>query len=186
MNYLTSLCLVFLYIYSTYAFSQHAVYIKNDQLIYYYYITQKSVNKAIKLGNQYHIHKLIIDSPGGHPYPGMKLGRWIYKHKINIQVYNLCASACANYIFPAGHIKYIKKNDILGWHGGAYSHLSWQKKWSQKDIVSIKKYFKKWQKAETNFYRYIHVNPNLPILGQDKQYFASIGMRKAGTTQLIR
>lgn len=51
----------------------------------------------------------------------MNMGLVIHQKKIDIEVRSVCASACANYIFPAGINKKISPDSYLLWHGSAHS-----------------------------------------------------------------
>lgn len=61
---------------------------------------------------------IVITSQGGDAYFGQKIGLLILKKRLNITVEKYCLSACANYIFLSGNKKYLKKNALLGFHGG--------------------------------------------------------------------
>ncbi|MGX9608655.1 hypothetical protein [Acinetobacter sp. T63] len=49
----------------------------------------------------------------------MDLGDLVYVHQLNVEVGQYCFSSCANYVFPAGKVKYLNWCSQLGWHGGA-------------------------------------------------------------------
>lgn len=152
-------------------FLPQAIYIKQHQLVYKGELTAKRINQAIALSKGHTIHEIVIESPGGDVMSSIKFGRWIFKHHLNVKVFDICASSCANYIFPAGHYKYLAKSDILGWHGGAYQRTNADDNPRQ----HLSKDTKKWRKAETAFYHEIGVNPNLPTLGQQRQFACQRG-----------
>ena len=62
--------------------------------------------------------KIVIESPGGDMLSAIAIGQIIFDNKINIEVNFICASACANYIFPSGNKKYLSKNAMIIFHGG--------------------------------------------------------------------
>ncbi|QJR15087.1 hypothetical protein [Usitatibacter palustris] len=61
--------------------------------------------------------KLVINSSGGDGAAGLKFGRWVWEHKLDVEVQGLCVSACANYVFPAGQKKIICPGSLVLWHG---------------------------------------------------------------------
>jgi hypothetical protein len=68
------------------------------------------------------VRRLIIDSPGGEVEAGIALGYWVFRHGIDVIVEDRCLSSCANYVFPAGRRKFIRKGAFVAWHGN-YHHL---------------------------------------------------------------
>lgn len=58
-----------------------------------------------------------VQSGGGETDEAMHLGRLIHDRNLDIEVNEICASSCANYLFPAG----VKKNNTKGKHVG----LAW-------------------------------------------------------------
>ena len=69
---------------------------------------------AEPLGNE----KLTINSPGGEIFSAMAIAKLVKKRGMSVEVKSLCASACANYIFPAGRNKFLGDNAIIVLHGG--------------------------------------------------------------------
>ncbi len=61
---------------------------------------------------------VIIDSGGGDGETALALGMLIHQYGWDVKVQNFCASACANYIFPAGKAKYLGPSALLVFHGG--------------------------------------------------------------------
>lgn len=54
---------------------------------------------------------------GGDGTAAAIIGIYIIENHIDVAVYDYCLSACANYIFLAGHRKYLAPSTILAWHG---------------------------------------------------------------------
>lgn len=102
---------------------------------------------------------LKISSVGGNVNLGLDLGEWILKNKLDVIVGKICASSCANYIFPAGIKKHLHKDSILIWHGNSY----------QTDIdARIKnkeQYLIDWRNRENKFYNSINVTPKIGVYG---------------------
>ena len=120
------------------------------------------VEKIIK---KFKPKKLIISSSGGEIGAGMDLGEWIHSNKLNIEIKNLCLSSCANYVLPAGNIKYLHKDTILMWHGSA-----WQKQWdtTDSDESFYSSYLPKMRKREAAFYHRIGVDNLITVYGHNE------------------
>ena len=65
---------------------------------------------------------LVTDSGGGSWESALALGILIHRHGWNVEVVDLCASSCANFIFPAGRAKYLHSDAMLLFHGGPHQH----------------------------------------------------------------
>ena len=80
-------------------------------------ITPERVDKFIQDHPSGTIQKLVIASEGGDFIAGIKLADWVRKNGLDVEVYLLCQSACANFIFPAGKKKIIGSGALVLWHG---------------------------------------------------------------------
>lgn len=69
------------------------------------------------------IDTVIVDSQGGDMSSAPDIANLIYRRKLNIVVDGRCFSACANYLFPAGHWKSLRGQSFLGIHNRTYSYL---------------------------------------------------------------
>ena len=74
-------------------------------------------------GKEDQITTIRINSGGGITEQGMQIGEWVFDHKIDVIVDEICFSSCANYIFTAGKNKIIEKDAIVGWHGSEQQDL---------------------------------------------------------------
>jgi len=63
---------------------------------------------------------VVAYSGGGSWESALALGILIHQHGWDVEVEQLCASSCANFIFPAGKVKYLHKNSLLLFHGGQH------------------------------------------------------------------
>jgi hypothetical protein len=61
---------------------------------------------------------VVKESGGGNGPAALALGILLHKYNWDVEVVDLCASACANFIFPAGKMKYLNSNSMLLFHGG--------------------------------------------------------------------
>jgi len=60
-----------------------------------------------------------LRSPGGEIHVAMAMGREIRRLNLDVEVDGFCGSSCANYLFTAGHNKYVQSPDQVRFHGGA-------------------------------------------------------------------
>jgi hypothetical protein len=82
-------------------------------------ITPEAVEKFIAAHSDGAIKKLVISSEGGDLHAGLKLGGWVKRLGLDIEVNLLCQSACANYVSTAGKKKIIGPGALVLWHGSA-------------------------------------------------------------------
>jgi hypothetical protein len=61
---------------------------------------------------------VVKDATGGDGLAAMAFGILIHRHGWDVEVTDLCASSCANFIFPAGKTKYLNQGSMLLFHGG--------------------------------------------------------------------
>lgn len=95
--------------------------VRNGTLYYDGKIIPGSAERVINQLKMRRVEKISLNSIGGDVGEAMKLGREIHKRGVDVEVRNVCASACANYLFPAGKNKYIGQNSYLLWHGSLHS-----------------------------------------------------------------
>ena len=74
----------------------------------------------------------VITSEGGDNFAALALGILIHRHNWDVEIVDYCASACANFIFPAGKTKYLNRHSMLLFHGGPY----------QENLLEMAKMFK--------------------------------------------
>jgi hypothetical protein len=64
---------------------------------------------------------VVVESGGGRDgLAALALGILIHRHHWDVEVVGLCASSCANFIFPAGKTKYLNPHSLLLFHGGPH------------------------------------------------------------------
>ncbi len=63
---------------------------------------------------------VVKESGGGDGAAALALGILIHRHGWDVEVVGVCASSCANWIFPAGKTKYLNRHSMLLFHGGPY------------------------------------------------------------------
>lgn len=80
-------------------------------------ISVESVNEFIKIHANAPLRTLVIFSNGGDIGAGITLGEWVWDKKLDVIVRTICASSCANYVFPAGRNKTIENDSMVVWHG---------------------------------------------------------------------
>lgn len=126
---------------------------------------------VIELIKKNNIKTLSINSIGGSVEPAMNIGLLIHQRNIDIVVRSVCASACANYLFPAGNKKTLNSDSYLLWHGSAHSPAAEfivennQGKMSGNQLTQTKE-FQALAKKELTFYQHIGVEYTLPVCPQ--------------------
>ena len=75
---------------------------------------------------------VVTASDGGDNAAALALGILIHRYNWDVEIVDVCASACANYIFPAGKTKYLNRHSMLLFHGGFY----------QENVLEMAKMFK--------------------------------------------
>lgn len=95
--------------------------VRNGVLFYDGKIIPGSAEKVAAQLKMRRVEKISLNSIGGDVAEALALGREIARHKLDVEVRNVCASACANYLFPAGKNKFIGQNSYLLWHGNLHS-----------------------------------------------------------------
>lgn len=87
-----------------------------------HYTGELNADAVAKLAGQVkasngNVAKLVIDSGGGDVNAGMDLAEIVLAAELDVIVKRLCASSCANYVFPAGKRKQIASGAVVIWHG---------------------------------------------------------------------
>ncbi|MBK0035469.1 hypothetical protein IBT47_24585 [Erwinia sp. S43] len=144
------------------------VYIKKGTLYYNGKITNTSYLVFFKLVNQHPIKMISISSTGGDAENALKIANYIYNHSLDVDVRSVCASACANYIFPAGKYKYLSNDSYLLWHGGLNGpdrELTVTGNISKDDFLNLEQ-IKKLRKEDADFYLMIGVSIKLSFCPQ--------------------
>lgn len=130
-----------------------------DRITYSGDITHEKNKQVFSLFKANDVTMIEINSLGGDVLDGIELGTWIHEHNIDIQVGDICASSCANYVFPAAKEKYLHEKSILLWHGSSY----------QKSIDNLVKsgneFAKKWRQQEEFFFKKVGVKHQITTCG---------------------
>ena len=80
-------------------------------------ITAASVEAFIAAHRDARIERVVLDSMGGDVASALTLANWMVDRRVDVEVRNLCASSCANYLFAAGRRKIIDERAVVVWHG---------------------------------------------------------------------
>ena len=99
-----------------------SITVEGSSIIYSGSMSVAGHDRLLGLARRRDISELVISSPGGSAYWGIKIGEIVYEYDWNVRVRVMCFSACANYVFPAGRTKIIEEGGIVGWHGSARQH----------------------------------------------------------------
>jgi hypothetical protein len=63
---------------------------------------------------------VVAASGGGDGFSALAIAILLHRHNWDVEVVGICASSCANWIFPAGKTKYLNKQSMLLFHGGPH------------------------------------------------------------------
>ncbi|WP_168396831.1 hypothetical protein [Acinetobacter indicus] len=144
------------------------VTVQEDVLIYTGLLSQDANTRAAALLKQFpQVQTLKITSQGGEIGLGMDLGDLVYAHQLNVEVGQYCFSSCANYVFPAGNIKYLNWRSQLGWHGGAMQPMQFDDADMEQ---AYQQYIGPMRARETAFFQKIQVQQASTTAGQAPEY----------------
>ena len=63
---------------------------------------------------------VVAASGGGDASAALAIGILLHRHNWDVEIVGVCASSCANWIFPAGKTKYLNSQSMLLFHGGPH------------------------------------------------------------------
>jgi len=101
--------------------SPPTISVRNGTLFFDGKISEGSAKALHRQLEMRRVEKVSFNSIGGDIQEAMAMGRDIHKRKLDVEVRNACAAACANYIFPAGKGKFLSQNAYLLWRGSLHS-----------------------------------------------------------------
>lgn len=116
------------------------------------------------------VTKLVITSGGGEVDAALNLASWVFRQQLDVEVSEYCFSSCANYVFPAGDRKIIRKGAVVAWHGN-YQHLKQTGLWKDDVSTRMNKYNEDKETAE----RYVR-NQVDRLAGLEQEFFKRIGI----------
>lgn len=99
-----------------------SITLEGSSIIYVGGMHPEGYDRLSRLARQGSVSELVISSPGGIVYWGIRTGEIVYRNGWDVRVRGLCLSSCANYVFPAGRNKIIEDGAIVGWHGSPQQH----------------------------------------------------------------
>ena len=132
----------FLLIVSTppHANSNNSVWVEDNVIYYVENITKVLNNTVFQLYEQNKAINLVaIQSKGGEVNVGIELGSFIYLNDLNVRVDSYCMSSCVNYVFTAGSVKYVSRNSLIAFHGGAISESTMKDRLLEQFSISERK-----------------------------------------------
>lgn len=149
--------------------SAHKVLVVGDTLVFDGMITGETVLEAMRAVRESDkaINRLKITSTGGDMAVGIEFGYFVKENNLDVEVSELCFSACANYVLPAAKSVVINSNSLIGWHGGAkQADELWELSVPKKDRPAFMKYLTRLRVKETAFFGYVGVDQNITTYGQ--------------------
>jgi hypothetical protein len=121
-------------------------------------IDADSATEFLRLSRDPSVRRLVISSAGGLVSPALDIADVVHQRQMDVEVAETCMSSCANYIFPAGRQKILRRAGTVGWHGNMahvlYLHQTGQGNWSEAAIEEARQLAER----EAEFYRRIGVD----------------------------
>lgn len=156
-----------------------SVYIDGTVLKYLGEINAEANDKAFHLYKEHKVDSLFMSSQGGDVMSGMQLANWIAQKDLDVELGNLCASSCANYILAASKKVSVKTNTKLMWHGSSYQQDVNER------VAKNEPFFVKWRQGEEAFFTAHHISKYVTICGMDEVSFIDnvahyLGISKIG------
>lgn len=128
------------------------------------------------------INKLILNSRGGETYAALQIANKLLGQIELVEIYNICASSCANYLFVLGEKKVINQDSLVGYHGNvtatmenrsALRNQMYSQGLSENQIDNLfKNYFEPQVELEREFYSKLGISQDL----FDRSYQEDKGM----------
>jgi len=137
---------------------------------YFSEITKENNAKLFSSIKNQKIKKLRVNSSGGDVEAAIKLGRWIYNNKIDIEVIEYCLSSCANYLFTAAFNKNILPGAIVAWHGN-YHHLKQTGLWRDDILTRMKRTGENMEQARAHVLKQVN-----HLVKLEQTFFKEIGV----------
>lgn len=78
---------------------------------------ERGIDEAVKKLIKDDRKMVVVKSVGGSGLDAASIGLHILEKRADVAVFDVCFSACANYIFLAGRRKYLAADALLAWHG---------------------------------------------------------------------
>ena len=148
---------------------EQQIYSSDNKLFYLGEITHAKNSLLAELYRSHqNINLLEINSPGGDVIAGLELGNWVLDNNLDVRIGAICASSCANYVFPAGNKKILQEHSLLLWHGSSY----------QSDVDELvnsgDSFTNKWRRTEEAFFKKVRIDHLITTCGLSQ---APIGAR---------
>ena len=141
------------------------VYKEGSFIVYEGGLADEGVDKVKELYTE-EVDRLVLNSTGGDINIGMDLGEWVFDNQLDVEIRGEAFSSAANYVFTAGKTKYLHKDSMVGWHGGATQDSgSWIT-----DFL-LKSYLKKSIAREEAFFDKIGVDQRSTTYGQQDEFY---------------
>lgn len=143
---------------------------ESNTAIYGSEINQENNEKFFASIKNQKINTLRVNSSGGDVEAAIKLARWIYHNKIDIEVVEYCLSSCANYLFTAAFHKTILPGAIVAWHGN-YHHLKETGLWRDDIATRMKRTGENSVQASTHVLKQVN-----HLVKLEQAFFKEIGV----------
>jgi|GEM_PF-1415998 len=154
--------------------SPATVVVRNGTLYFDGKITAESAEAMLRQLDMRRVESVSINSVGGDALSAVAIGRELHLRKLDVEVRNVCAAACASYLFPAGKSKFISQGSLLLWPGYPHTDAATDRTTAQNDKTSsaladinttspasVTALTEEQQQQITQFYQQTGVNPSL-------------------------
>lgn len=158
-------------------FQEKSVIVQKGNVVYFDgLISKQSFTTLSNFPHPDKIESISINSMGGDVEAALDIADWMWENHINITIRTVCASACANYLFPAARNKFIGKDSYLLLHGGVNSpekefQLDTNKDFSRNSFFESPE-VKKIKSRELIFYHKINVDSKYPYCPQLEENYS--------------
>jgi hypothetical protein len=103
------------------------------------------------------INRVQVSTFGGDVESALVIAEYLFDHKIDLEVEEVCVSSCANYWFPAANRKFVTKGAYVGFHGDVTSSIAY---WHNPSTEAIE-FAQQTSAKEQAFYQRVGLNPKL-------------------------
>lgn len=146
------------------------VTVSGQTVVFQGLIYAASVDEFVQAVEQHDAKRVLIASGGGHVAPALRMARVIHDRGMDVEVFGLCFSSCANYIFPAGKNKSITSLGIVGWHGNIQHLLHLHRTGKAPITGAFLEEVTTLTAQEAEFYKTIGVDPFVTWFGKLPPY----------------
>jgi len=91
------------------------IIVRNGTLYFDGEITADAAQSVLRQLDMRRVDGISVNSIGGDVTAAITIGQELYKRQMDVEVRNICADACASYLFPAGKSQFLSQGSLLLW-----------------------------------------------------------------------